>query len=636
MQLQVSPLFGAGAVIQSGQTFPVWGNAPAGTQVSVWIDNATSQQTQADSSGVWRVTLPACKAGGPYALHVASGNENIENQIYAGEVFVLAGQSNMEFEMANLHWRYPTEFSLAPDPLLRHCKIPVYFNFHEPQTSFQEPISWKGAQSDTLDEFSGIGYFFGKTLRRMLDVPVGLLNITLGGSPVESWMDEESLSKWPDALEALRPYLDDSYAQNRIESTVAAGKAWYDSLQLEKSDAVALADARNALSSLPQALSWQPIELPNFLKHEDPKFASFKGSLYLRRTFSVPRYAQGKAAELHLGAMVDSDTTWINGVAVGNSEHQYLSRDYSVPQDVLEAGINTIVVRLVSEHGNARVTPGKRMHIDIGDDCINLAGSWQVAVGHAAESECPVEDFVRWKPLGLYNSMVAPCAGYPVKAVLWYQGESNTGDTAGTYAARLTDMIASWRRAWGQKRLPFLLVQLPEFSIDGVEDGGWPTVRDQLRQVSAKMPDVGLAIALGAGEWNDLHPLNKSLVADRLIVQAQRVIYDDCDAEDNPYIISAHYDELGTSIVVTVSNGRNDLQLTTMDGADPGEFVVEWADGSCSLLEAKVTSSTTVSIKAPYRKAVRVRYAWRNAPSRGLLCSKSGIPVSPAIIDIEH
>lgn len=255
MQLQVSPLFGAGAVIQSGQDFPVWGNAPAGSQVSVWIDDAAAQQTQADSNGVWRLTLPACKAGGPYTLHVASNEGSIDNQIYAGEVFVLAGQSNMEFEMANLHWRYPTEFSLASDPLLRHCKIPVYFNFHEPQTSFQEPISWKGAQSDTLDEFSGIGYFFGKTLRRMLDVPVGLLNITLGGSPVESWMDEQTLAKWPDAVEALRPYLDDQYAANRIESTVAAGKAWYDSLQLDESDAVALADTRNALSSLPQALS---------------------------------------------------------------------------------------------------------------------------------------------------------------------------------------------------------------------------------------------------------------------------------------------------------------------------------------------------------------------------------------------
>ena len=105
---------------------------------------------------------------------------------------------------------------------------------------------------------------------------------------------------------------------------------------------------------------------------------------------------------------------------------------------------------------------------------------------------------MRWKPLGLYNGMTATCAGYAARAALWYQGESNTGDVADDYGRMLAAMIGCWRRAWGQERLPFLIVQLPVFSIDGVEDGGWPLVRKHQWEASSLIEDVATVVTLDA------------------------------------------------------------------------------------------------------------------------------------------
>lgn len=147
--------------------------------------------------GAWVVQLGPLEPGGPYRLEVRvdGGDEPvIAHDVYAGEVFICAGQSNMEYQMEFLRWRYPSEYTREPDPLLRHCKVPVRFDFHGPRRDFDEPVRWVGAVADTLDEFTGVGYFFGRMVRAWLGVPVGLLNITLGGSPIESWMDEETLA----------------------------------------------------------------------------------------------------------------------------------------------------------------------------------------------------------------------------------------------------------------------------------------------------------------------------------------------------------------------------------------------------------------------------------------------------------
>lgn len=93
--------------------------------------------------GAWGVQLGPLEPGGPYRLEVRvdGGDEPvIAHDVYAGEVFICAGQSNMEYQMEFLRWRYPSEYTREPDPLLRHCKVPVRFDFHGPRRDFDEPV----------------------------------------------------------------------------------------------------------------------------------------------------------------------------------------------------------------------------------------------------------------------------------------------------------------------------------------------------------------------------------------------------------------------------------------------------------------------------------------------------------------
>lgn len=612
----LSPLFGEGGVLQSGAPLRIWGTGRPCSQVRITIADRSADAVVGDD-GAWVVQLGPLEPGGPYRLEVRvdGGDEPvIAHDVYAGEVFICAGQSNMEYQMEFLRWRYPSEYAREPDPLLRHCKVPVRFDFHGPRRDFDEPVRWVGAAADTLDEFTGVGYFFGRMIRQWLGVPVGLLNITLGGSPIESWMDEQTLAAWPKALADLEPYRDDEVARTRSEQSIAAMNRWYEDLRIRETE------------SGREDLGHGTLELPAFLKDADPRLNGFRGVIHLRRTVTLPAYAAGHAAALHLGAMVDSDETSVNGVKIGQSEHQYLSRDYMVPEGVLKAGRNEIDVRLVVEHGTGRVTPGKHMHLDMGDDSYDLDGTWTYAIGACADTDCPGEDFVRWKPLGLYNGMTATCAGYAARAALWYQGESNTGDVADDYGRMLAAMIGCWRRAWGQERLPFLIVQLPVFSIDGVEDGGWPLVRKHQWEASGLIEDVAAVVTLDAGDWNDLHPWNKSVVADRLFAAAQRLVYGKDDAPRSPESIDVRLAD--GRLTITFDDGTGDCGLDTLDGADPGEFELVWEDGSRQAVPASIDGNTVV-IAVPWRSPTAVRYAWRNAPNRGLLCGSNGLPVPP-------
>lgn len=618
--LHINPLFGEGCVLQSGMPVRIWGGCRPGSTIEVSVAERRADAI-VDADGAWTVTLEPLDAGGPYRMTVsetseAATRESLSHDVYAGEVFICAGQSNMEYQMEFLHWRYPSEFTREADSLLRHCKVPVRFDFHGPRHEFDEPVQWVGAASDTLDEFTGIGYFFGRMIRESFGVPVGLLNITLGGSPIESWMDEETLAAWPRMLTDLAPYRNDDEARVRNESSIEARTRWHEDLRVRE------------VNRWNEDAETGTVNLPAFLSDADPRLAGFRGVIRLRRTVMLPTYAVGRPAVLHLGAMVDSDITYVNGVEVGRSEHQYFSRDYVVPENVLKAVPNDVEVRLVCERGTGRFTPGKRMHLDVGDDSFDLSGAWRYMIGAEIDEDCPTEDSLQWKPLGLYNGMTATCAGYGARAVLWYQGESNTGDVADEYGHMLTAMIGCWRHAWDQERLPFLIVQLPVFSIDNVEDGGWALVRQHEWQVSKTVDDVATVVALDAGEWNDLHPWNKRVVAEWLFHAACGLVYGKNDAPKSPEPKSAVLTD--GELVIDFAGGP----LYTLDGDEPREFELVWEDGSVHAVSGRVEGDKVV-IRVPWRKPTSIRYAWSNAPGRGLLCSGNGMPVPPFAMPIE-
>ncbi len=620
MTLTMPKLLDDGCVLQSGRPVNIWGWCTPGERVSVRIGECTGETISAADGG-WQVRLDALDPGGPYAFEVIGDGTTVRRSCYAGEVFLCSGQSNMELSMQWVHPYYPSEFQRQDDPLLRQFKVVDRYDFSGPVRDHEE-ASWLGCAPEALGQFSAVAYFFGRMVRQWLQVPVGLLNVSLGGSPIEAWMDAASLDDCPEALEELDPYLGDGVAEARSEESLSAVAGWMEELQARRIPA--------------DKLHWRHVDLP--ARFEDCGLPGFQGMLELRRTVVLPPYCEGAEGTLRLGAWADIDETYINGINIGGRPNQYEPRDYRIPAGMLRAGANEIVVRLVCNAGSGRVTEGKAMTLQVGDEVHDVSGIWRLAVVASMDRPCPSEDFVRWRPTGLYNAMLAPCFRFPVRAALWYQGESNTGTRAAQYGKLLATMIDLWRERWHDPHMPFLIVQLPGISIDCIEDGGWSLVRAGQWAVGKQVPDVKTVVTLDAGEPNDLHPHDKKLVASRLFDAACALLYGGDNVQPMVERIEERDGMLCVSYATVARQGANPVPCTplTLDGGDPGEFEFVWRDAMCAVPAPATVEGAEVCIPLPERRPDILRYAWRNNPSRGLLVDGRGTPMPPFAYDLKR
>ncbi len=542
MTLRLPKLLDDGCVLQAGVDMHIWGTGDPGRIVLTRLADER-HMVQVKDDGTWNAPYGPIEAGGPYELTICyeDGAERISRQCYAGEVFLCSGQSNMELPMAWVRADYPQEWDRDPDPLLRQYKVIPDYDFKGPRDDHDRAF-WQGCDADTLDDFSALAYFFGRRIRQWLGVPVGLLNISLGGSPIESWMDIDTLRAFPEALASLEPYLGDGVASKRSLDSVAERDRWYQALGYE-----AVADAHHEWLPL---IAWDCPESKNI----------------------EPR-----------------DVAWHDS---------------------------------------------KRMTLTIGDDIFDLSGIWQYAVTAEADRDCPFEDFVRWKPTGLYNAMLAPCFPYAVRAVLWYQGESNTGDYAMRYGDELKAMIELWRGKWHQPDMPFLIVQLPKFGIDAIEDGGWPLIREQEWRVADGLEHVAAVVTLDAGESNDLHPHDKKTIADRAFNVAMDFVYGQ-QAQPQPVVETAEADDglLRMHCVWRNSMGEQmqsqNRHLMTLDGDVPREIDFLWHDCATSVRAEAWLDGCDIVARIPSRMPDEVRYAWSNSPESGLICDGDGVLLPP-------
>ncbi|MEE1296562.1 MAG: sialate O-acetylesterase [Bifidobacterium sp.] len=613
MMLELAKLLGDGCVMQSGRELLVWGWAEPGAVVTVALGSHAGEATCA-SDGSWQVRVGALEAGGPYLLAVESAGERLERRCYAGEVFLCAGQSNMELPMRWVRPYYPAEFDRQADPLLRQFKVDADWGFSGPVRDHAS-ARWQPCAPDDLGDFSAVAYFFGRMVRALLDVPVGLLNVSLGGSPIESWMDADTLRDFPSAMRELEPYLGDGAAEARRTASLRAIDEWMERLRQAETPRGELA--------------WHEVHLPGAITV--PGGDAFHGLLELHRTVVLPPYHEGAGALLRLGNWVDGDETYVNGVHVGASPSKYEPRDYAVPPGILHAGANEVRVRLVSRDGAPRVTEGKAMALRIGDETYDLSGAWRMAVASRMDRPCPAEDFVRWKPTALYHTMLEPCQRWPVRAVLWYQGESDTGDQAADYARMLTAMIGLWRRGWREPDLPFLVVQLPCIDVDCIEDGGWPLVRAAQWKVGQQDAHTMTVVTLDAGEANDLHPHDKRLVASRLFGAARAMLYGGVGVQPEVVGVEETDGLLRLTYGIRRADGVEPCGLVTLDGAEPGEFEFVWLDAGTSAPAHAVIEDGAVLIDLAARRPDLLRYAWHNDPHRGLLADGRGTPVPPSV-----
>lgn len=188
--VSLNNMFGDHMVLQQGIRNRVWGKAEAGEKVTVTLATQSHSTTAADD-GSWEVMLDAVQEyGGPHTLTVKGNNTVSFEDVLIGEVWVCAGQSNMQWSV-NAANDADLEKASASFPEIRLISVPQV-GTQEPQWNFNG--SWKPCSPESVGGFSAVGYFFGRQLHQTLGVPVGLINNAWGGSACEAWVNRQKLA----------------------------------------------------------------------------------------------------------------------------------------------------------------------------------------------------------------------------------------------------------------------------------------------------------------------------------------------------------------------------------------------------------------------------------------------------------
>jgi sialate O-acetylesterase len=223
--VKLAAIFGDHMVVQQGAPAPVWGWADPGETVSVTLGDRTGKAT-ADASGKWVIKLEALPAGGPHTLKVQGKNALERTDVLVGEVWLCSGQSNMGMTVSGC-LNFDAEAKAADFPKLRMYTV-ARKTAEEPQADV--PGDWKASGPQTVGGFSAAAYFFGRRLHQELGVPVGLINSSWGGTPIQAWTGvktHEAVPELAPMLESLKKSIeawDPEKAKARYEQQVADWK----------------------------------------------------------------------------------------------------------------------------------------------------------------------------------------------------------------------------------------------------------------------------------------------------------------------------------------------------------------------------------------------------------------------------
>ena len=614
-QIKLPKLISNGMVLQRNDATKIWGWASPNEAVSLQFKGKW-YSAKADTTGSWAIKLPPQKAGGPYQMVFSASNKIILNDVLFGDVFLCSGQSNMELPMGRLADQYPNEIAHSNNPNIRQFLVPDEYDFKAQRKDFSAG-SWQSANPKNVLDFSGVAYFFALEIHKKNKVPVGIINAALGGSPAQSWISESAIKNFPPLEKELLKFKDDQLIKQIESSDQAASKAWY--TQLNDADE----GLKNNWHSNIDDNNWTEMEIPGYWANEP--MGKVNGVVWFKREINVPQNMVGKPAKLLLGRIVDADSVFINGEFVGTTSYQYPPRRYLFDVGILKAGKNTITVRVVNNSGNGGFVLDKDYLLTAGNDTVKLSGKWKYKLG-AASKPSPSQTFVRWKPVGLYNAMIAPLQNLNIKAAVWYQGESNTYNPK-EYYALMKSLISDWSATFHNQNLPFLYVQLPNFmeATKNPTESSWAELREKQRQLLSEK-NTAMAVTIDLGEWNDIHPLNKKDVGERLALQAENLIYGDkktvhagpdlktITADNDKLILT--FENIGKGLV---AKGNTKLKYFAIAGADQ-KFV--WAD-------AEIKGNQVIVSNKGISRPLFVRYAWADNPEGANLYNKDGLPASP-------
>ena len=601
----LDPVFGDHAVLQREQPIRLWGTALPGERVAIALDKSRSS-ARAGADGRWQSTLPAHGAGGPYRLEARSesGRSQTLSDIAVGDVFLCSGQSNMEFPLSKSGGG-AAEIANATDPTIRLATMPPV-SATRPIEHLAQPLAWQPATPASVADFSAVCWYMARALQRTHKVPFGLIDASWGGSTLQAWLSPAALAgRAGVAGGGDREMMGLLALLNRDPG--AANLAWGERWQRWWRDTVSATDRPWTGTD---TAGWTRVPaLDLWEKWPSPVLADFNGMVWYRTRVTLTPAQAAQAATLDIGAIDEMDQTWVNGRAVGTGAGDE-PRRYPLPAGTLIAGDNVVTVNILDtwETGGP-FGPAERRAITLADGTrIALTGTWFY---RKVDFNRPRPPRAPWHPASgqgtLYNGMIAPLGAYGLRAMAWYQGESNTADRL-DYSKRLDALYRDRRTTFGAT-LPILLVQLANYGpqADTPVDSEWAALREAQRRYAVADRQSGLAVTIDVGNPSDIHPTDKRTVGERLARSALSVVYGRKLPRNGPQPISAR--SQGDRVIIRFGD------LTGRLAASPGPMAFELCgptQASCRRVPAEI-GATTASL--PISDGMtRVRYCWADSP----------------------
>lgn len=630
--VKMPSIFTDGMVLQQKTNAPVWGFADPGEKITVattWDNKTVSTEAAADGKWMVKVTTPCY--GGPYALIINGKNTVFINNVMIGEVWIASGQSNMEMPM---NGGFYGQILNGPEDIANSTNNDIRIYMAQRNTSFKEEGDcegvWKAASPQNTPLFGATCYYFARKLNEELGVPVGIINTSWGGTPVESWIPQEYIKNVPEYSQIVKdiavssPIIDKRVEWLSKKTTVS---------MFPRPD---LGDADLAKTDYNDT-KWHSMKVPGLWEGFN-EVRAFDGIVWFRKTIKITPAMAGKELVISLGPIDDGDETYYNGELIGRNNNYQADRVYTVPADKVKAGKAVIAIRVTDNQGGGGLygEVSKLKYYTKGNEksAVTLSGMWkylpiaELSKGKLYKFDIASMEFFQ-RPISptdlsemtattLYNAMIAPFVPYGIAGAIWYQGEANVGH-AEEYSRTFPLMIKAWREKWGQGDFPFYYVQIAPY--DYGTNGHSEEIRE-VQRISLSVKNSGMASTIDIGNNKNIHPANKVDVGNRLALWAFKNIYGKDVVCSGPLYKSQEIKGNVIYLSFDYADGLN-AKGGTLKG-----FEIAGKDGkyypATAVIEGGKVKVSSEKVAAP----ASVRYLWSDCVDQATLYNGAGLPAS--------
>ncbi|MDC2612779.1 MULTISPECIES: sialate O-acetylesterase [Bacteroides] len=614
-EIKLPGYFTDNMMLQRDMPIKIWGWGNRYETVTVSIHDQ-KVNTRCKKDGTWEIILSPIPYGGPYSLTV-QGKENsikIEN-ILIGDIWLCSGQSNMEWTVEQSA-NSKQEVQNANYPEIRALKVPKSIK-NSPQDNFN--AQWEICSPSTVGAFSGIAYYYARALYKEVQIPIGIINASWGGTDIETWISDEAFTALPSNVQ--KQY--NMEVVNNLEEYIRQNKGQKQAFL----DAMENDPGINNQWFIPgfNTVAWEEMRVPG--EWGTTPLSLIDGHVWFKYDLNLTCTEAGRPATLSLGTIDDADITWVNGTKVGNASGWDTPRIYSIPPGILKEGSNNITVRVTDNGGSGGMWGQEAdIYLEIDNTRHSLAGNWKYQMSVANADYHVLDITPNMVHSSLYNTMIHPLTPFRIKGVIWYQGENNVG--AGyDYRTLFQTQIKDWRTRWGYE-LPFYWVQLANLYPEDTTpvESSWAELRES-QAMTLELPHTGQATIYDIGDAYSIHPTNKQEVGRRLSLIALHKDYGrDSLVYSGPTFQNVSFKE--NTAVITMNTYGSQLTIHNKYGYLEG-FSIAGEDRKFVWAKAFIDANGKIIVyNENIAEPVAVRYAWSNNPAANLF-NAQGLPAIP-------